>query len=1091
MNKITCFKKKKIISLVIAAVMIAALIAPLSVSSAVTGVSLAINPNTEVIAGETQLTISGTVTGNTDSDFKTIQVTISATQGSPIYTLPNPITDQSGNYSGTYTFHSNDRGEYKIKASATSIESSEITVTVLQRLGTPAIGTNGMAVNYATEILTWSSGDYKVDNNQISTGYNLSQGLDRGNVNIYAKGFPSAYTADSKNPLALSRPAKPVQGTDYTVSGNTITIKSSGLEYSAAETGTYTLVAQNSTLSLAGGSVYLRKAATSSAFRSLPTLVGSSSVGYAAIDYTRNEIYGLTPGGVYTINGVGGIVAGASGRVSINGVYLSSPYQQWDPNYGGYGYVYNIRITDINGNIQTLTYYTSQGYGYNHLSASNETGSGRNDGYIYGMQSAYTYEYKLSSESASAYRTLYWSSSNSGRSVNLVPGTYDVRINYYNNYVNYIQTLTIYPYGTSGWVTVSTPSFSSEYYGYSYSPSAKYLTIYNPSSQTVYINSISVSGYSFDIYGSASAISAGHSLMSYTIQPKANLSSGTYSETVTVTYRLGSSNTVYTASAQVDFTVLSNYYDYYDYSYYYGGSTVSSKSDVVDSTTRTVGTVGGVLSFYNKAEKNGDVNISVTTEAVTGAIDRMRSERLQYGKSSDSLDLSINFTTAGGYSPNAGIGLTSETLRELVRYGVNLTIVTDSASITFPSAAVRTINSSSSAGCVIKIFNENKPSNSVSALVGNRPLIAFKVYGVKGIKMNEISSFGAQLSVSINYTPGFNEKTENLSIYKIVGGKAIRMDKSSYSNGKITWNGNSLSLYAVGYKKPAPEFNDTIGHWARANIEFVVSRGMLTGTDTNVFSPNADMTRAMFITALGRLSGENVSSYRGEKHVSDVEDTSAYHPYIEWAYANKIITCDEEGNFEPSRPVTREEMAVMMYKYSAYANYKIISNTAAVSFRDSDKISAGAKEAVRAMQCAGIIQGKVGDILDPHGKATRAEASAVLQRFVVNVIDASPERGWVQESANGRWQYINGKGEAVKGWQEIKGSTYYFENNGYMAIGWKTLKGEKYYFDDNGVTAKSKWVKIGNDWYYFDADGVLAVDTTVDGYKVDSTGARK
>lgn len=1096
MDKTTNFGKKKIISLLLAAIMLAVMIMPLTVSAAVDNVELFVSQDDNIIAGTTQITITVKLTENNMPADDNVQIEVNSLDNTVAtrYTLV-AAEGNNGVYTKTHTFVTEKKGKYTITATANGFTSSE-TVKVYQKLPTPTI--TDLGVSYTAETLTWNTGKYMIGESEITSPHNLTDGLDNGTVSIYAMGDDTEFTKKSDAPLNLSRSDKPsANAGDYTVSGNTLTILKAGLEYSAAENGTYQSIAQNGTLSLAGGSVYLRRAATGATFKSLATRIegDGSQTGTketkpnAYIDYSRTEIYNLVAGAEYTINGYSR-TANSSGRISVSD-FLTSYYQRWDYTYGGYAYDLiiikkGIGSTTIDSDPQYLTYHTNQGYGYAHLNASNETGQGRNDGYIYGMLSTCTYEYKLSYESSSAYRILPRSSYNSSRSVDLSPGVYDVRIiDYYGNYYTYTQTLTIYPYGMTGWVTLSVPTFNDEYYGYAYRPAERSMTIYNPSSETAYINSVNVSGYSFDIYGSASYISAGSSLSAYTIQPRMGLSSGTYTETVTVTYRIGSSGILYTASAQVYFTVLS---DYYDYSYYYG----TAKSNfVVDSTTRSSGSISGVLSYYNKADKNGDVNISVTTEAITDAIGRMRNERSKNGKSNDSLDLTLNLTTSGGYSPKAAIELTSDGLRELVSYGVNLAVITDTGSVTFPSNAVRTINSSSSTGCVIKIFKDSKLSTSVSSLVGNRPSVEFKVYGIKNGKMNEVTSFGAQLTLSISYTPGSNEKTGNLGVYKIVGGKALLINKSSYTNGMMTWTGNTLSLYAVGYQRPASEFKDTTDHWAKANIEFVVSRGILTGTDANVFSPDMEITRAMFITALGRLSEENVSSYKGEKNFSDVDKGSVYHQYIEWAYANNIITRGDDGKFDPNRAITREEMAVMIYKYAAYANYKIPSETAAVTFQDADDISANAKEAIKEMQTAGIIQGKGEGVFDPQGKTTRAEASAVLQRFAINIVDAAPERGWVQESANGKWQYINSKGETVKDWQEISGASYYFGNNGYMATGWQTVKGEKYYFDDNGVMAKAKWVKIGEDWYYFYVDGGLAVNTTIDGYKVDSNGVRK
>ena len=129
-----------------------------------------------------------------------------------------------------------------------------------------------------------------------------------------------------------------------------------------------------------------------------------------------------------------------------------------------------------------------------------------------------------------------------------------------------------------------------------------------------------------------------------------------------------------------------------------------------------------------------------------------------------------------------------------------------------------------------------------------------------------------------------------------------------------------------------------------------------------------------------------------------------------------------------------------------------------------------AKEAVKSMQQAGVLAGQMGNPFDPKGNAARAEAAAVLHRFVEIVIDPQTASGWVQNDS-GEWSYYK-DGEPVKGW---------FAND------------QKWYWMDKttGKMFSGGWKQIEGKWYYFCADGSMAVSTKVDGYEAGTDGARK
>jgi len=115
---------------------------------------------------------------------------------------------------------------------------------------------------------------------------------------------------------------------------------------------------------------------------------------------------------------------------------------------------------------------------------------------------------------------------------------------------------------------------------------------------------------------------------------------------------------------------------------------------------------------------------------------------------------------------------------------------------------------------------------------------------------------------------------------------------------------------------------------------------------------------------------------------SDVQKDAYYLGYLEWAYKNGIVKGTGKGNFAPNQPVTRKQLAVIIQNYAQAIGFTLPTVQRKNIFADSNKISAYAKDAVKQLQMAGILNGRNGNLFDPQGTATRAEFSSVLCHFV-------------------------------------------------------------------------------------------------------------
>ena len=192
----------------------------------------------------------------------------------------------------------------------------------------------------------------------------------------------------------------------------------------------------------------------------------------------------------------------------------------------------------------------------------------------------------------------------------------------------------------------------------------------------------------------------------------------------------------------------------------------------------------------------------------------------------------------------------------------------------------------------------------------------------------------------------------------------------------------------------------------------------------------------MFVTALGRLAGIDPASYKTGKF-TDVKADAYYAPYVNWAAEKGIVSGTTATTFAPDSAVTRQEMAVIMANYAKALGYNVPKTREAVTFADNANIASWAKDAVKAMQMAGIINGKDSNKFDPTGTATRAEAAAVLHRYVELVIDLATAQGWTQNDA-GQWLYYE-NGKPVTGWKQVDGKWYYLYADGSMAVSYTHL----------------------------------------------------
>jgi len=485
-------------------------------------------------------------------------------------------------------------------------------------------------------------------------------------------------------------------------------------------------------------------------------------------------------------------------------------------------------------------------------------------------------------------------------------------------------------------------------------------------------------------------------------------------------------------------------------------------------------------------DMNGHTTVTITDSMVSSLIDQAREQAETDDRTANGVGIQLN-AAAGAAAKIIAITITANAIERLNSEDVKLfALVTPLVNISFNAAAIKEINTQATGDVTVTITPEDKLSDEAKGYIGSRPVYNVSVsYQKSGVTSFITDLKGGAVTLGITYTPASDEKRGSLfAVYVPKSGKPELLNKSSYNDGHVILTSNTLSVYGVGYKTPAPVFTDTANHWAKDNIDFAVSRGLLSGTSDTAFSPDTAVTRGMFITALGRLSGADMSGYT-KSSFSDVAEGSYYLPYIEWAVESKIVSGVGNGKFAPDKTITRQEIAIMTANYAASAGYTLPVVREVVTYADNASISARAKAAVKALQQAGVMSGVDNNRFNPKGTATRAEVATILRNFTELVIDTGTARGWSQNET-GQWMYYNQSGRKVTGWLTTSGGWYYFNTNGKLAVSvynsptsstYDSVTGTVTTEDNSGVSFIG-WRLSSNGASYTDIDGFTDITKT-------------
>ena len=239
-------------------------------------------------------------------------------------------------------------------------------------------------------------------------------------------------------------------------------------------------------------------------------------------------------------------------------------------------------------------------------------------------------------------------------------------------------------------------------------------------------------------------------------------------------------------------------------------------------------------------------------------------------------------------------------------------------------------------------------------------------------------------TVTITVTPDEGYELESLTVLDSRDNEITLTDKG---DGKYTFTMPSGRVTVeASFAEIAPEplpFGDVDdGDWFADAVRFVYENGMMNGVSETDFAPHATTSRSMIVTILYRLEGEPVVDYAMD--FTDVAGDAYYAEAVRWAASEGIVGGYGGGLFGSDDAVTREQLAVILYRYAVYKGYDVSigEDTNILSYADFADLSEYAIPAMQWACGAGIVNGTSESTLTPQGEATRAQVAAMLMRFV-------------------------------------------------------------------------------------------------------------
>ena len=321
---------------------------------------------------------------------------------------------------------------------------------------------------------------------------------------------------------------------------------------------------------------------------------------------------------------------------------------------------------------------------------------------------------------------------------------------------------------------------------------------------------------------------------------------------------------------------------------------------------------------------------------------------------------------------------------------VAITVILPDAEITLPVEALAAIAAFSGSGTT--------PVTVEAAVIPMSELRGMQAAQVKGYEtVVSIDVFvgdtkvDVPLTVSLPYTLKPNENPDAVRVWYMDEAGALTDLKGTYdrATGMITFTINHQSYFVVGYDPVAlwiNIFSDVSEDaWYFDAVAYANFYELFGGYGDGLFGPGDSMTRAMFVQVLYNMEGQPALSAEGSPF-SDVLEGAWYYDAVIWAAENGIVTGVGGGRFDPSRAISRQEMAVMLLNFAECKGIELPQHRDLPDFSDYAQIDAWAETAAKALAEAGVLSGSNNEFM-PGDDATRAQVAAMFKNYLRFVVE--------------------------------------------------------------------------------------------------------
>ena len=380
------------------------------------------------------------------------------------------------------------------------------------------------------------------------------------------------------------------------------------------------------------------------------------------------------------------------------------------------------------------------------------------------------------------------------------------------------------------------------------------------------------------------------------------------------------------------------------------------------------------------------VHVSASVSGTTATVSKIDTSQIEnvIGDNGQASMVEIDFTGLGKTIDT--VKLPAAAIKDIAAKAQNkevggLTVKLPEAEISFDANALSAIQAQAGSQITLTL-TPAKPAdlnNRQKEAAGSAPVFDLTLRSSSGA----ITDFrGGYATVSLPYTLAAGQNPSGVVVYYLDSTGNITPCTTMYdvrSKSAIFTTGH-LSLYFVGYDPAAAwvsPFSDVAeGAWYYDAVRYASENGLMGGYGNGKFGPNDNLSRAQFAQILFNKEGRPVVNYLLQ--YGDVATGAWYTEAVRWATSQGIVGGYGNGMFGPNDNITREQLAVMLWRYAGSP----AATEKELHFTDADKASGYALEALRWAVENGIINGYGNGQLAPQGLATRAQVAQMLKNFL-------------------------------------------------------------------------------------------------------------